>query len=409
MIHIIYMKFTINSNSKIHYNALLWYITKLPNTCKHLVYNLTEIISKPGDTLIEKNHFICNDNNFEFTYKNLVFSVIIETADLLSASGPGTPCSEMVIYKEVTIEYVKNCDIEPTSISKSKTIEFIESLFIIANTEYNELKKIKYSKDNIIISTLDSFWWEEIQEVPGRDIDTIILDKELKNNIKTSINKYNDESVISMFKSLGITNKLNIILEGLPGTGKSSLCIAIATMLHQNIATIDFNQPDLSDLKFIKALRKFPDNSICLLEDFDALFINREKTNNSKVSFTCILNFLDGAYSRNNLVTILTTNHINKIDKAILRPMRTDYIFTFNYCSKYQCKIMYGNLFPDLADKDNFDNMYNLIKDKKFTTCMLQKWFINSIIHSKSLLDDIKGFDELINISSEKNSSNMFT
>ena len=55
------------------------------------------------------------------------------------------------------------------------------------------------------------------------------------------IHKYNNEEYKEKLKSFGINHKLNLVLSGLPGTGKSSLMFSIATLLRKDIATIDFN------------------------------------------------------------------------------------------------------------------------------------------------------------------------
>ena len=50
------------------------------------------------------------------------------------------------------------------------------------------------------------------------------------------------------------------------------------------------------------------------LEDVDALYVNRDKSRENTVSFSCILNFLD-EFIKDDLVTIITTNHLEVLDK----------------------------------------------------------------------------------------------
>ena len=52
--------------------------------------------------------------------------------------------------------------------------------------------------------------------------------------------------------------------------------------------------------------------------------------------------------------------------------------------------------------------IYKIIKNKKFTTSMLQNWIISCLFKPDELLDNIKLFDEIINTSSEKE-TNMFS
>ena len=101
-----------------------------------------------------------------------------------------------------------------------------------------------------------------MKRVNSRDINTVILNEDIKEDVKKSIEQYSNEDFKNKLKSFGIGNKMNLILSGLPGTGKSSLMFAIATLLKKDIATIDFNSRDLSDHKFIKALNRIPDDCI---------------------------------------------------------------------------------------------------------------------------------------------------
>ena len=199
---------------------------------------------------------------------------------------------------------------------------------------------------------------------------------------------------------------MNLIFAGLPGTGKSSLMFSIASLLDKDIATIDFNDKDLSDHSFIKALNRIPEQCIFVLEDIDALYVNRDKSRDNTVSFSCILNFLDGIYSKEDLVTIITTNHLNQLDKAIIRPMRIDKIIKFTHCSKYQYETIFTKFFGE-DHNELMNNIYKTIKFKKFTTSMLQNWFIKYLYDPIELPNNIAYFEELINVNSDKD-FNMF-
>lgn len=387
------MKFTIDSNST-YYDSVLWYISTIDNNCDEYKYICTETLNKTCEKLKEKIHFLCNKNNFQFQLNN-----DIEASILIHSPEHCIPmpvnCGGIKILSELII----TIDIEKQNITNTQAFEIINDFLIETKKKFKEISKFKSSDGNILVYALDGGWWDTIQEINPRELNSIILDEDVEKKIKRVLDNYTNPVKKDKFKELGIRNKLNIVLEGLPGTGKSSLCTAIATSLKKNIATIDFNQDDLSDVKFIRSLRKFPENSICLLEDFDALFINREKTDNSKVSFSCLLNFLDGSFTQEDSVTVITTNHIQKIDKAILRPMRTDNIFTFGFCSKYQCKKMFEKLFPGTTI---FPEIYKLIKNKKFTTCIYQKWLINCLEEPEKLGESINILDELIDLCLDK-------
>ncbi len=181
---------------------------------------------------------------------------------------------------------------------------------------------------------------------------------------------------------------------------------AIASTLDKDIATIDFNNKALSDHAFICATNNIPKDAIFCLEDVDALYIEREKKEENRVSFSCILNFLDGMYSKEDLISIITTNHIERLDKAIIRPMRIDNIIKFTYCSKYQYQEIFKLIFPEKEDIMN--NLWKIIKNKKYTTSLLQKFLIRFIYEPEKLTDNIKIFEEFIEMSSDSTNAGMF-
>ena len=108
---------------------------------------------------------------------------------------------------------------------------------------------------------------------------------------------------------------------------------------------------DVDDATFMKAVSMLPEKSILVLEDIDALFVERKigDSNKSMISFSGILNTLDGMGRKNGLITFLTTNYKMKLDKALLRPGRIDKMMTFSYAKKGQIKKMFDVFFPPMV------------------------------------------------------------
>ena len=73
---------------------------------------------------------------------------------------------------------------------------------------------------------------------------------------------------------------------------------------------------------------------IILLEDIDALFVQRESVGRGGgVTFSGLLNALDGVRSQEGRILFMTTNHKEKLDPALLRPGRADYHVELNHAS----------------------------------------------------------------------------
>ena len=102
------------------------------------------------------------------------------------------------------------------------------------------------------------------------------------------------------------------------------------------------------------------------------------------VSFSGILNVLDGMARKNGLITFMTTNYVNRLDKALIRPSRVDVIMKFKDATEDQIKQMYSRFFPE---RDDFDKFYNKISHIHFSICAIQKFLciLNSIQKMKVL------------------------
>ena len=387
------MKFTVTTYDLRIFTSVLWYTNKLKNTNTNYLY-LSECnhYDRNDNKVID---FVCYDDKFTFIYNDV--EIIFERKKYGEPKYIHSRC-EMGNFEEIIL-IPKIDDVDEGT-------KLMTDFFKDCSKKYKDNKKAKSIDEKLILWSYSDGYWENVKRVCCRDINTVILNEDVKEDVTKSINQYNNEDYKSKLKSLGICNKMNLILSGLPGTGKSSLMFAIATLLKKDIATLDFNSKDLSDHKFIKALNRIPDDCIFALEDVDALYVHRDKSRDNTVSFSCILNFLDGVYSKDDLVTIITTNHLEVLDKAIIRPMRIDKIIHFTYCSKYQYKTIFDKFFGD--KEDLMKNIYKIIKNKKFTTSMLQNWLIKFLYEPEKLLDNIKLFDEIIDVSSEKD-CNMFT
>lgn len=161
----------------------------------------------------------------------------------------------------------------------------------------------------------------------GHSIRTIGVFKKLdriffkeKDNIVASIDNHINKMML--YKEQGINHKLGIYLYGPPGTGKTTFAIALADYLKRPIITINL-MSFLSDSDFISYVQDITKGCILLIEDIDKYFDKIAKTK-SGVNLSTFMNCLDGVYSPENAIFIMTTNHPEKLDKAIIRKGRFD-------------------------------------------------------------------------------------
>ena len=197
----------------------------------------------------------------------------------------------------------------------------------------NDMKIIepKESQDSVNVNVLGEYTYTS--EKPKRSIDTIYnpdgVPQMLLNDIRTFIESE------KLYKDLDIPYKRNYLLYGLPGTGKTSCVLALASEINWNIMSIDINKNRIDDIiRICTGCR----NTIFLFEDIDAVTkdLNSRKktrTDDSKlfdvmqkgeVTLSQLLNLTDGLVTPYKSVSIFTTNHIEVLDDAFLRDGRMD-------------------------------------------------------------------------------------
>ena len=163
--------------------------------------------------------------------------------------------------------------------------------------------------------------------IMNKTFDNIFLEGGVIERLKTDLDLFMSSREI--YEKLGVRYKRTYLFWGPPGTGKSSLSTAIANYTNRNIFTITPSK-DMTDSVLVSLISNKPPESIIVFEDFDCLLstINREEKtsgeNRINISISCLLNILDGTYTPDNTIFIITTNDLDKIDSAIKRKGRTD-------------------------------------------------------------------------------------
>ena len=117
----------------------------------------------------------------------------------------------------------------------------------------------------------------------------------------------------------GIPYRRGYLLHGAPGTGKTSLVLALASELRLRLHVVSAQGETLNDAAFADALRSAASPSILLLEDIDAAFARRpasaDAPNAGGLSFSGLLNALDGVMAQEGSLVFMTTNHLDRTHK----------------------------------------------------------------------------------------------
>lgn len=83
-------------------------------------------------------------------------------------------------------------------------------------------------------------------------------------------------------------------------------------------------------------------------QDVDVLFNeDRKSKTQATLTFSGLLNALDGLVSANGVLTVMTTNHIERLDPALVRAGRVDRRFEFTAPEREQVVSLFQSYYPD--------------------------------------------------------------
>lgn len=218
-------------------------------------------------------------------------------------------------------------------------------------------------------------------ELSPRSMDTLFF----SNNEKETICKYIDSflSLESFYRDKQLLYKTGILLYGEPGTGKSSLVKAMATKYNRSIVNINVNNLEYIDLvSLTKSINADNLKYFVLLEDIDTLFLNRKggesDDKESRKVINKLLQFLDSNTSPNNVIFVATTNHIDRLDDALLRDGRFDLKVNIAPLEVNEV-VKFGQSFNLTSDQIN-DVVHQLRKDTPERTTFNQSKVQNYLI-----------------------------
>ena len=197
--------------------------------------------------------------------------------------------------------------------------------------------------------------WKHVASQPKRDLQQLILPSKTSSDLRAHLDWFFASS--DWFRSNGIPYRTGICLYGPPGTGKTSLVRAIASQWDLSIYSVDFSNLDDAELKEI--IWKVGPKALILIEDIDTIPgaklrdsqpIQEDRNVRTKkidVTLGGLLNAIDGVVDSDGRVFVMTTNHIEQIDPALLRPGRINLSLKLDYMTPEMFRRGFARFFPD--------------------------------------------------------------
>jgi hypothetical protein len=193
--------------------------------------------------------------------------------------------------------------------------------------------------------------WRKKSVIQPRSRDSVVLKEGQMDRILGYLDNFlsNKEA----YAKADIPFRTGILLYGEPGSGKSSTALAIANELKMNVYIVSLTSLS-SDESLADCFGAIPPNSIVILEDIDIVSAvkDRDDDDDNGVTMTGMLNVLDGFQSPPGVITIMTTNRLDVLDDAIIRPGRVDLMENLDCLDSFQlrglCEYFIGYVPEDL-------------------------------------------------------------
>lgn len=177
--------------------------------------------------------------------------------------------------------------------------------------------------------------------VPGRDITSLFhrpdVIEDLFNDVRTFL------GAKRMYEDLGIPYRRGYLLTGPPGTGKSSLVLAVASHFQLPVYAVPLRGVEISGELLTTLLGNCRKPSLIALEDIDCLRVatSRESKTDDGLTISDLLNAIDGIGASEDRVLFMTANRPETLDFALTRAGRADRKFFIDYARDEEIKCFY--------------------------------------------------------------------
>lgn len=265
-----------------------------------------------------------------------------------------------------------------------------------------EARQLHMKKDDrktiIYRANLVHNYWQRCMSRPNRPFSTVILKEQVKQELIRDAADYLNPATRRWYANRGIPYRRGYLLYGPPGTGKSSLSLALAGYFRMKIYIVSLSSTAATEENLSSLFLELPTRCVVLLEDIDSagLTHTREEINNvptpgstsgkedpangakettapqGRISLSGLLNILDGVASQEGRILVMTTNHVENLDKALIRPGRVDMVIPFGLADSTMSASIFSAIYTPYENESTSDANTTRCTSKDTEVCAVE-------------------------------------
>ncbi|XP_030469869.1 AAA-ATPase ASD, mitochondrial-like [Syzygium oleosum] len=251
--------------------------------------------------------------------------------------------------------------------------------------------EIRFQNRQRKLYTNNGWCWTHVVFEHPATFNTLAMDPGEKQDIIDDLITFSKNE--EFYARIGRAWKRGYLLFGPPGTGKSTMIAAMANLLNYDIYDLELTAVE-DNTSLRRLLIETSSKSIIVIEDIDCsleltgqrkkkekvekvkddevrdpgkraakdLDLDGEKA--SRVTLSGLLNFIDGLWSScgGERLLVFTTNHIEKLDPALIRAGRMDKHVELSYCRSEAFKVLAKN-YLGIDTHHLFDHIGKLLSE----------------------------------------------
>ncbi|RLM86152.1 AAA-ATPase [Panicum miliaceum] len=228
--------------------------------------------------------------------------------------------------------------------------------------------------------------WSYIDFDHPTTFDTLAIEPAKKKEIMDDLDAFRKNR--DFYRRTGKPWKRGYLLYGPPGTGKSTMVAAMANYLDYDIYDVELTVVNTNtDLR--RLLIETTSKSIIVIEDIDcSLDLTGDRAKQRRrpgpstkaaaddaddrprnvVTLSGLLNFIDGLWSAcgGERIVVFTTNHVDKLDPALIRRGRMDMHIEMPYCGFEAFRTLAKN-YMGIDEHELFGSVEEVLREVELT------------------------------------------